>query len=174
VSVDPGDSFDGIPFREWMAKESDASLLRGVPAGRLAEFRDQVRPLADGPAADLWERLFRGVKRPFHYRLAAGWLGDALRMDRGKARHVPVKRLGEECGWGEDAVVFVVHHTIQQDVVAGRWSWVRDCLRTGWLDSWTWNNVVICADKCRWAAVYWEGDGPRCISRGGRRLLSPT
>src|SRR5262249_57032249 len=104
------------------------SLRRDVAAGRLAEFRDQVRPLAGGPAAELRERLFRGVKRPFHYRLATGWLGDVLRMDRGKARRVPVERLGEECGWTEDTVVFVVHHTIQQDVVAGRWSWVRGCL----------------------------------------------
>src|SRR5262249_35432980 len=83
-------------------------------------------------------------------------------------------RLGDECGWNEDTVVFVVHHTTQQDVVAGRWSWVRDCLRAGWLESWTWNNVVICADESPWAAVYWEGDGPRCISRGERRLRTPT
>jgi hypothetical protein len=129
--MEPADRFDGIPCRAWMTKESDASLLRGVPANRLAEFRVQVRPLADGPAAEVRERLFRGVKRPFHYRLATGWLGKALRMDCGKARYVPVERLGDECDWSDDTVVFVVHHTIQQDVVAGRWSWVRDCLRAG-------------------------------------------
>jgi hypothetical protein len=172
--VEPDDGYNGLVFREWTATESDANLLRGVPAERLAEFREQLRPLADGPAAELRERLFQGVKRPFHYKLATGWLGDALRMDRGKAKHVPIERLSEVCGWNENDVVFIVHHTIQQDVVAGRWSWVRDCLRAGWLDSWTWNNVVICANQSRWAAVYWEGDGPRCISRGDRRLLTST
>jgi hypothetical protein len=170
--VDAGDPFDGIPCRAWVAEGTDAFLLRGVPADRLAELQARLRPLADGPAAEVRERLFRGVKRPFHYRLATAWMRDALRMDRGKARYVPVERLGDECGWSDDSVVFVVHHTTQQHVVTGRWSWVRDCMRAGWLDSWTWNNVVICADKCRWAAVYWEGDGPRCVSRGDRRLLA--
>ena len=145
-----------------------------MPADRLAEFQARLRPLANGPAATVRERLFRGVKRPFHYRLATGWMGDALRMDCGKARHVPIERLGEKCGYRDDAIVFVVHHTVQQHVVAGRWSEVRAYLRTGWLDSWTWNNVVVCTDGSHWAAVYWEGDGPRCVSRGERQLLSPA
>jgi hypothetical protein len=172
--VEPGDPFDGIPCREWATECDDAFLLRGVPTDRLPEFQVRLRPLAAGPAAEVRERLFRGVKRPFHHHLATGWMGDALRMDRGKARRVPVERLGVECGWSDDTIIFVVHHTVQQHVVVGRWSWVRECLRAGWLDSWTWNNVVVCADESRWAAVYWEGDGPRCISRGDHRLLSPT
>jgi hypothetical protein len=94
-------------------------------------------------------------------------------MKRGKTRYIPVERLEGECGW-EDTIVFLVGHWVGNDEFASHWTWVRDCLEAGWMDTWNWNNVVICANESRWAVVYWEGDGPRCISRGERLLLSTS
>jgi hypothetical protein len=168
--VESVEFLNGIPCREWAVDGADTFLLLNLPSVQLSELLSHLRPLADEPAAELRDRLFRGVKRPFHYRLATGWMGDALRMDRGKARHISIEKLNEECGWSDDMTVFIIHHT--QHVVVGQWSSVREYLRAGWLDSWTWNNIVVCDDDSGWAAVYWEGDGPRCIRRGERRLLA--
>ena len=57
--MEAGDWFNDVLCREWMTKETDASLLRNVPPDRLVEFQAQVRPLSDGAAADVRERLFR-------------------------------------------------------------------------------------------------------------------
>jgi hypothetical protein len=160
---------EGLACREWGTKPFDGFLVRDVPPDRVAEFQSRLRPLTDALAEAVRDRLFRGTGRPFHFRLATGWLGDAIRLDAGKARTLPVDRVGELLGWADDAVTLLVYHTTTHDVLAGRWGWVRECLLADWLD--TWSNVVICSDSSRWALVYWEGGGPRCVSRGDRRLL---
>lgn len=169
--MEPGDPFKGIVCREWGTKEFDTFLLRFVPAGRLAEVRAHIRPLADETEAKLREHLFRGVKRPFHYRLATGWLGTALRAEDGKDRLAPVERLAEKCGWGDDTVVFLVFHPVTYGVLTGRWARVRDYLRLGWLDT---SYLVICADESKWAAIYYDDYGPLSVDRGNRRLLTPA
>jgi hypothetical protein len=171
MTMDHVAAFEGIPCRAWGTREFDATLLRDVPAARLAEFQSRVRPLADDSAEAVWKRLFRGIRQPFHYKLSTGWMGRALRLDDRKVRRLLVEQLVTEFGWADDTLVLLVYNA-PSSVVAGRWGWVRDCLRAKWVD--TWNNVVICSDASRWSAVYWEGDGPRCVNRGDRRLLPPA
>lgn len=165
----PGDPFQGIACREWGTKDVDTRLLVFVPAGRLAEVRAHIRPLADETAAELRERLFRGVKQPFHPNLATGWMGKALRAEDGKDRLVPFERLDEKCGWGDDTEVFLVFHPVMDSVLTGRWARVRDYLRLDWLDN---DYVVICADESKWAVIYVDGYGPLYVDRGNRRLLT--
>jgi hypothetical protein len=166
--VTPNDSTEDLTYREWGTKEWDAAFLRGVPAGRLAEFRAWIRPLADAPSADLRARLFKGARYPFHPVRATGWMGDALRLER-RSRLIPVERMGDEFGWGGDTMAFLVYHTHTHDVLAGRWQSVQQCLLLGWI--YTGADVVICADESRWVAVYWEGGGPRCVKRRDRPLF---
>jgi hypothetical protein len=167
-----GHTFEGLTFREWGTKAFDASLLRNVPADQLTEFKSRIRHLTDGLVDKICERLFRGIRRPFHFSLTSGWMRNALQLDREKARCVTTERLGEELGWRAELVVFLVYHTASLDVLAGQWSLVWDCLRSGWVN--TWDNPVLCSNESKWAAVFWEGGMPRCVSRGDRRLLSSS
>jgi hypothetical protein len=171
--MQPDSQFCDIPCREWSDGETDRRLIRDVPGKRLSEFRSVIVPLRDEEAEVVRERLFRGIRRPFHYQLCAGWLGDALRME-GKARHVPLERVGETFGWTDDTLVLLVYQLPPGGVLVGRWSTVLRYLAAGWLP--TGDNLVLCSDNSQWAGVYWDcggvGGGPRCVRRGRRRLLS--
>jgi hypothetical protein len=84
-----------------------------------------------------------------------------------RLRTVAGARLAVELGWEEQATVLLAYQG--GFIYLGDCSWIQQSLQSQWLNI---DNVVLCIDGSKWAAVYWEDSGAYCVSRGKRRLLT--
>src|SRR5262249_45066748 len=81
------------PKRDWQPERfADAQFLSLVPPEKWYYFSGLVCPLADSAATVVWNTLFAGVGRPFHFKLAKGWMGEVFRRVRDRPSDIqPVK-----------------------------------------------------------------------------------
>jgi hypothetical protein len=157
--------------REWdPARFADGQFALRVPAVKWAYFAARMRPLADGPAAEVWGRLFAGVGRPFHYERAAGWMGRVFRRARGRPSDLPAGQTVADglaaLGWDPAAAALLVYPSRQ--VYAAAWADVLDGHRRGWVPL---DTLVVCSPASSRVAVFWEGYGPYLADRGDRTLV---
>jgi hypothetical protein len=159
------------PTREWQAERfADCQFTHLVPAAKWGFFTGRVRPLADKAAAAVWDALFAGVGRPFHYKLAAGWMGQVFRRVRSKPSDVRGGQSVDEAlvgtlGWAADAAAYLVFPG--REVYAAGWAGLLDCFRRGWVPL---DTLVVCGEASDRVALFWEGFGPYFAHRGERAL----
>ncbi|AWM35875.1 hypothetical protein GobsT_63970 [Gemmata obscuriglobus] len=164
------------PTREWLTDRfADVQFTHRVPAVKWAYFTQLIRPLAGEAAGILWSALFAGVGRPFHPRLARGWMGELFKRgprSRGSDfKHGELLDAGlcSRLGWASSAPVFLVFQPTQ--VYVAPWSVWLDCFRRSWVP---FDTSVLCSDSSSKVAVFWEGFGPYFADRGARSLAEPS
>ena len=162
--------------REWTTDRfADVQFRHRVPAVKWAYFSQLIRPLADEDAEFLWSALFAGVGRPFHPRLARGWMGQFFkRGPRGQGSDLKTGESLEEglcsrLGWDRAATAFLVYEPTQ--VYFAPWSVMLDCLCRRWVPV---DTSVMCSVSSRRVAVFWEHFGPFFARRGDRALTKPA
>jgi len=162
------------PLRDWQpARFSDWQFSGFIPAVKWGYFAERVRPLADEAAETVWAALFAGVIRPFHYLLAAGWMGKLFQRLRSKpSRPSDIRRgqtveeaLKSTLEWNAAAPVFLVDSS--KAVYVAGWADLLDCHRRGWLP----DTFVFCTEASSRVALFWEGCGPYFADRGERCLM---
>lgn len=164
-----------LPFREWQFdRAGDRDFARVIPAVKWNFFAERLRPLADDCATRVQEQLYVGVIHPFHYKLAKGWMGKIFRTvlsapkwhDRGLSGE---EALAEAFGPTDPGPAFVVYHVVGGPVYIAGWLDMLDLLRRGWLLA-ACDTFVLCAERSRSVALFWEGTGPYLGDRGRRSL----
>jgi hypothetical protein len=160
-------------FREWQPEEwFDRGFLTLVPSSARKEFLRAVRPLSDASSTRLTEALFAGIKQPFHYLRANGWMAQLMRSkDRS-----PADASFDQCAammqsrlaWPATDVVLLVYH--QPTVFAMRWESFLYYFRQDWLNL---DTMLVCHPKARESVLFWEDQGPFFGKRGHRELPCP-
>jgi hypothetical protein len=163
---------DDLPYRDWQLERAcDKQFTRVVPPVKWDFFAARLRPLADGCAIAVRERLFAGVIHPFHYQGAKGWMGKIFRAMRAAPDYgglTAEEALSHAFAGAGVGPAFVVYHYVGSPVYTAEFDVMLDCLRRGWLmvD----DTFVLCAEHSPTVALYWEGFGPYFGKRGNRRL----
>lgn len=161
--------------REWDAERLGDGLLRlRVPAAKWDYFARRFRPVADVSAAVVWDALFAGVGRPFHYK-AVGWQGKLRRRMRPRPVGVHdrvAEELAERLGWSGDATAYLVFPS--RDVCEAQWADLLDGFRRGWVavDE-HWGSMVLCSEASEDVAEFLEGNGPYFARRQPVPLRTP-
>jgi hypothetical protein len=164
-----------LQFREWRPDHpGDQSFFRAVPAVKWDFFATKLRPLADDSAAQVRERPFAGVVRPFHYLKAKGWMGRIFRGVRSAPDWLvrglpPDSALAEAFGPGDPGRAFVVPNWMGRPVYVADWPDMLDVVRRGWLTT-AFDTFVLCAEGTRAVALYWESTAMYFGDRGERSL----
>jgi len=161
--------------RDWQPERfADGQFTRLVPKVKWEYFANRVRPLADTPAESVWSALFAGVARPFHYKLATGWMEQVFGRVRSKPSDVRAGQSVEESltntlGWGGEATAYLVYPS--REVYAAGWAEMLDSFRRRWV---LLDTLVVCSEASDRVAMFWEGYGPYFAHRGARDLVART
>ena len=160
-------------FREWKPdKWFDRGFLHSVPSSARREFLRAVRPLSDGLSKRVVGALFAGVKQPFHYVRASGWMARLLRTEPALPAAASVEQreacLRERLAWQAAEVVLLVYH--QPSVYAMCWGGFLGYFRKDWLCL---DTMLVCHPKAREVALFWEDGGPIFGKHSAAPFASP-
>jgi hypothetical protein len=161
-------------FREWIADRFiDAQFKLLVPAVKWSYFSQLIHPMADEPAKVVSDQLFSGVSRPFHYKLARGWMGRVFRRVIEEASDLKAGQsvadgLSATLSWPDATTTYLVFS--DKDVFEAAWSDALRCCQRSWLP--IQDHLVICSDPSKQVAFFWEGQGPYFEKRAKRKLAA--
>jgi len=163
---------DSCCTRDWQFERyADNQFAIRVPQVAWDFLAQRVQPVVDHDAARIWDALFAGVGRPFHFTQARGWMGKVFRRVQSQPHDL---RAGQDVETALSAAlvpspaatIFLVHAS--RDVFAVRGPDLLDCWRRNWLPL---DDAVVASTITRRVVLYWEGSGPYFADRGRRDLL---
>jgi hypothetical protein len=159
------------PFREWRPTEwFDRGFLQQVPLKDRSEFLRAFRPLPDGASAEVQGSLFAGIKKPFHYQKATGWIKQLYQKgifdSQISTYDEATSAIREKTRWPDEALVLLVYH--QPSVYVTTWGnflryFQKDCVN---LDT-----VLVCHPTQRDVLLFWEDSCIPILGKRGRRDL---
>jgi hypothetical protein len=161
-------------FREWQPSEwFDRGFLESVPAPAQQDFLDAFRPLSADSSQRVTVSLFAGVRQPFHYVRATGWMARLLRTEAALPDTASFEQreacLRAKLAWLSADIVLLVYQ--QPTVYAARWASFLRNFRRGWLNL---DTLLVCHPTARDVVLFWEEHGPAFGKRGPRELPCPT
>jgi hypothetical protein len=160
-------------FREWHPDVwFDKSFLQLVPPPALNEFMRVIRPLSAELHGRVHKSLFAGIKQPFHYLHATGWMRSLLRTGWALPATASVDQrdsyMREKLAWSSSDVVLLVYH--QPTSYATMWASFLRYFRTNYIYL---DTMLVCHPRSREVVFFWEDDGPIVGKRGHRELPQP-
>jgi hypothetical protein len=161
-------------FREWEPEQLfDRQFLHSVPSSARREFLRAFRPLSADCSARVIASLFAGIRQPFHYVRATGWMARLLQSGVALPDTASFGQreacLAARLAWSQSDVILLVYH--QPSVYAARWGSFLRYFQAGYLDL---DTVLVCHPKARDVVLFWEDHGPIFGKRGHRELPCPT
>jgi hypothetical protein len=160
-------------FREWQPDVwFDKGFLQWVPPPALKEFMRAIRPLSAELHGRVHKSLFAGIKQPFHYRHATGWMRPLLRAGWALPATASVDQresyMREKLAWSPSDVVLLVYH--QPTTYATTWASFLRYFRKDYINL---DTMLVCHPRSREVVLFWEDDGPIFGKRGHRELPQP-
>lgn len=160
-------------FRDWQPDEwFDQGFLQHVPASARKEVMGAVRPLSPSLHEQIRHALFAGIKQPFHYLRATGWMRRLLRQSSDLAATASLEQraafLREHLAWPENDIVLLIYH--QPTTYATSWGSFLKFFRQDYLNL---DTLLVCHSRARETVLFWEDDAPKLGKRGQRELPSP-
>lgn len=151
----------------------DSQFRHLVPAHSWNFFAERLWPLNEVCTGAIWDTLFAGIRAPFHFEHANGWMGSIFRRVTSTCSDIRSESATVEesfvstLGWDSNATAFLFFPG--RLVYASVWSELVGLYRRRWLPL---DTFVIASDASSRLAMYWEGFGPYFEKRGKRVLLS--
>jgi hypothetical protein len=160
-------------FREWKPDQwFDKGFLQLVPPPARKEFMRAVRPLSSTLHEQVHRALFAGIKQPFNYVGATGWMRRLLRegCDLPKTASFDERHdlMREKLPWLPEDLVLLVYH--QPTTYTTTWGSFLKYFREDRIDT---DTLLVCHPRSRETILFWEDCGPIFGKRGHRHLPCP-
>jgi hypothetical protein len=160
-------------LREWQPDVwFDKGFLQWVPPHVVNEFMRVIRPLSAELHGLVHKSLFAGIKQPFHYLHATGWMRSLLRAGSTMPATASVDQresyMREKLAWSSSDLVLLVYH--QPTTYATTWASFLQYFRKNYINL---DTMLVCHSRSREVVLFWEDDGPIFGKRGHRELPQP-